>query len=97
MAKTIRELYRKRGSRPAGSWFVTTQNLSDWHIAFLKNDIINVKNGPGEEFYYESWDSLKDAACRIDGEGYNWCLLETDEALYEAREDFDRFGEESPL
>ena len=58
--------FGKPGSRPAGSWFVTTQNLSNWHIAFLKNDIINVKNGPGEEFYYESWDSLKDAAYRVD-------------------------------
>ena len=47
--------------------------------------------------YHESWDRLKEAAYRVDGEGYNWNLLETDEALYEAREDFDRFGEESPL
>lgn len=94
--ETIHQLY-KRGSYPVGSWFVLNQNLSNWHIAFLKTDIINVKNGPGEEFYYESWDALKDAAFRVDQEGYNWCLLEADNTLYEVREDFDRFGEDSPL
>ena len=97
MAKTIRELYRKSGRRPVGSWFVNTQNLTNWHILFLATDIATVKNGPGEEFYYESWERLKDAAYRVDGEEFNWNLLETDEALYEVREDFDRFGEESPL
>ena len=100
MANTIRELYRKPGSRPAGSWFVSTQKLSAWHIGFLINDLITVADGldqDDEKAYHESWDRLKEVAYRVDGEGYNWNLLETDEVLYEAREDFDRFGEESPL
>ena len=97
MGKTIKMLYSKPGRRAAGSWFVKTQNLSDWHIAFLKNDIITVKNGPGEEFYYESWENLKDAAYGVDKDGLNWTLMETKDALYAVREDFDRFGDESPL
>ena len=97
MGKTIKMLYSKPGRRAAGSWFVKTQDLSAWHIAFLENDIITVKNGPGEEFYYESWEMLKDVAYAVDKDGFNWTLMETKDALYAVREDFDRFGEESPL
>ena len=97
MGKTIKMLYNKPGRGPVGSWFVKTQNLGEWHIAFLENDIITAKNGPGEEFYYESWETLKDVAYAVDKDGFNWTLLETKDALYAIREDFDRFGEESPL
>ena len=96
-AKKINKIYAKPGECPAGEWFVRNSDAQAWHFADLTGSISVVKNGPGEEFYYEEWMLIRDVAYRIDAEGHKWTLEETDDALYEFRDDFDRFGADSPL
>mgnify|MGYP000028956816 CR=1 FL=1 len=93
----INKLYTKPGERPVGDWFVRNNDASAWHFDDLTGAISVVKNGPGEEFYYEEWELIRDRAWRIDADGHKWTLEETHNALYELRDDFDRYSAESPL
>ena len=96
MSEKLHQLFdKKKGERPAGEWFVRNHDLTEWHLTGI-SEIAIVREGTGEEFYYESWELVSDRAYRIDEDGHRWALLETDEALFEYRDDFDLFGAESP-
>ncbi len=66
--------------------FARQFDLKKWHVATMKDSIIDLESGPDAEFYWESWETILDSAYMKEGK-HTWTLY-MDGDLFAVRDDY---------
>lgn len=70
-------------------YFVNNFDLTEWHLDKLQDEIIDCAAGPDNEHYWDSWQTICDAAYYDHEDGTRYYLMQDDDLFIDDYQDDD--------